>query len=206
MKNFPGITLAEFTSREAEFRGNLAAVSLMSPSSPEWKVFHVEDIAHDDCWLASSDDSLPRGSIYATNSIGGYLGHGATLFLLYGARRMLQLVAHLRQRYACEGPTAFTRAGTCEWLAVLPHDPPTFNNPVQTSDVNFMLKIKTAHVRANVLATARDIMIVHYHDGEQASFYKLRWDFFDESDYIRRAVTTRIEQLDKYAGYNQTHN
>lgn len=202
MKNFPVITLAEFNMRAAEFRGNLAAANLLTLGAPEWKIFHVEDIAHDDCWLAPSDDSLPRESIYATNSIGGYLGHGAALFLLYGARCMLRLVAHLRQRYACEGPTAFARAGTCEWLAVLPHDPPSFNNPVQTFDVNFMLNIKSARVHARLLATAHTITIVHYYEGEQASHYKIHWDFFDESDYIQRAVVERIEQLDRYSAYN----
>jgi len=202
MKPYPAISLAEFAARAGEFRGNLAAANLLTRGAPEWNIFHVEDIAHEDCWFADNEDALPRGCIYATNSIGGYLGHGATLFLLYGTRSILRLVAHLRQRYACDQPTSFTRAGVCERLAVLPHDPPTFNNPVQTSDVNFMLNIKTARVPVRLLATADTVAIVHYYDNEQASHYKVRWDFFDESDYIQRVVTARIEQLDNYAVYH----
>ncbi len=197
MKNkYPSISLTEFNEREKEFQGNLAAVSLIMPRTPPWKIFHVEDIAHDDVWLASSDDSLPCGTIYCTNSIGAYLGHEETLFMLYGTRRMLQLVAHLRQRYACDGPTAFTRAGSCKRLAVLPHDPSTFSNPVQTYYVCFMLKIKAARVTVHLMADPTTISMAHYIDGEQASMYKVRWDIFDESDYIRRTITARVEKLD----------
>jgi len=197
MKNkYPPISLAEFTEREKEFQGNLVAVNLIMPRMPPWKIFHVEDIAHDDVWLAHSDGELPRGTIYCTNSIGGYLSHEESLFMLYGARRMLQLVAHLQQRYACDKPIALIRAGACTRLAVLPHDPPTFSNPVQTYYVCFMLKIKASRVTVHLMAEPATISMAHYIDGEQESMYKLRWDVFDESDYIRRVVTARVEQLD----------
>lgn len=185
------ITLREFATREREFCNTAELISNLT--GIKFKVFHVEDISNEACWT-EPEYSLPKDAIYTTSSIGHYLSHDDTLFMLYGARRSLQLTERLRKRYAVS-LCATIQAKNYIWLSLLPHDPQVYCNPVQCSVFTYVIKARAEFVNVNVVVNPRYVTVEQI-GPELLSIFKIYWDCSDENiDKTNSAIISRIEEL-----------